>query len=42
MNRVAPTAYIMEDPCEAMRLEVKVDPQAWVRKYLREIFNRSS
>ncbi len=34
MNRVSPTAYIMEDPREAMRLEVKVDPAAWVRKYL--------
>lgn len=28
------TAYIMEDPREAMRLEVKVDPASWVRKYL--------
>jgi len=28
------TAYIMEDPREAMRLELKVDPEAWVRKYL--------
>jgi SAM-dependent methyltransferase len=28
------TAYIMEDPREAMRLELKVDPDAWVRKYL--------
>ena len=27
-------AYIMEDPREAMRLELKVDPEAWVRKYL--------
>ena len=34
MNTDSPTAYIMEDPREAMRLEVKVDPQAWVRKYL--------
>jgi ubiquinone/menaquinone biosynthesis C-methylase UbiE len=34
MNAVSPTAYFMEDPREAMRLEVKVDPQAWVRKYL--------
>src|SRR5258708_12477195 len=34
MNRCPPTAYIMEGPREAMRLEVKVDPAAWVRKYL--------
>jgi len=27
-------AYIMEDPREAMRLELKVDPEAWVGKYL--------
>jgi len=26
--------YIMEDPREAMRLELKVDPRAWVQKYL--------
>jgi ubiquinone/menaquinone biosynthesis C-methylase UbiE len=34
MNAVSPTAYFMEDPREAMRLEVKVDPKVWVRKYL--------
>jgi len=35
MNRGTATAdYIMEDPREAMRLEVKVDPDAWVQKYL--------
>ena len=35
MNRGTMTAdYIMEDPREAMRLEVKVDPDAWVQKYL--------
>jgi ubiquinone/menaquinone biosynthesis C-methylase UbiE len=28
------TAYIMEDPREAMRLEAKVDPEAWVDKYM--------
>ena len=27
-------AYIMEDPREAMRLELKIDPEAWVRKYM--------
>jgi len=26
--------YIMEDPREALRLELKVDPHAWVQKYL--------
>ena len=26
--------YIMEDPREALRLELKVDPHAWVEKYL--------
>jgi len=26
--------YIMEDPREAMRLELKVDPHAWVQKYV--------
>ena len=35
MNKGALTAdYIMEDPREAMRLELKVDPRAWVQKYL--------
>src|SRR5258706_5764270 len=35
MNRETTTAdYIMEDPREAMRLELKVDPHAWVQKYL--------
>jgi ubiquinone/menaquinone biosynthesis C-methylase UbiE len=33
MSKASPT-YIMEDPREAMRLEVKVDPAAWVSKYL--------
>jgi len=27
-------SYIMDDPREAMRLELKVDPEAWVQKYL--------
>jgi len=26
--------YIMEDPREALRLELKVEPRAWVQKYL--------
>jgi ubiquinone/menaquinone biosynthesis C-methylase UbiE len=34
MNTALPTTYIMEDPREAMRLELKVDPEVWVRKYL--------
>ena len=35
MSRDAMTVdYIMEDPREAMRLELKVDPRAWVQKYL--------
>jgi ubiquinone/menaquinone biosynthesis C-methylase UbiE len=28
--------YIMDDPREAMRLEMKVDPVAWVRKYVAQ------
>ncbi len=35
MNRGTATAdYIMEDPREAMRLELKVDAHAWVQRYL--------
>lgn len=30
----AASTYIMEDPREAMRLELKVDAEAWLRKYL--------
>ena len=30
----ATTEYIMEDPREAMRLELKVDAYAWVQRYL--------
>ena len=30
----ATAEYIMEDPREALRLELKVDPEAWVQKYL--------
>ena len=30
----ATAEYIMEDPREALRLELKVDPDAWVQKYL--------
>ena len=35
MSKGTATAdYIMEDPREAMRLELKVNPRAWVQKYL--------
>jgi ubiquinone/menaquinone biosynthesis C-methylase UbiE len=34
MNTVPTIDYIMEDPREAARLEAKVDPKAWVQKYL--------
>jgi ubiquinone/menaquinone biosynthesis C-methylase UbiE len=34
MNSTATADYIMEDPREAMRLELKVDPRAWVQKYV--------
>lgn len=36
MNSSSSVAYIMEDPREAMRLELKVDPKAWVSKYLAQ------
>lgn len=34
MRQASPIDYIMEDPREAVRLERKVDPNAWVQKYL--------
>jgi len=34
MSQAAPIDYIMEDPREALRLELKVDPDAWAQKYL--------
>lgn len=34
MNTVPTIEYIMEDPREAARLEAKVNPDAWVQKYL--------
>lgn len=34
MSQAMPIDYIMEDPREALRLELKVDPVAWVQKYL--------
>jgi ubiquinone/menaquinone biosynthesis C-methylase UbiE len=33
-NTAATVDYIMDDPREAMRLELKVDPYAWVQKYV--------
>ena len=36
MNTVPTIDYIMEDPREAARLEAKVDPDAWVQKYLAQ------
>lgn len=37
MNQSATIDYIMEDPREAARLEAKVNPEAWVRKYLAHL-----
>ena len=34
MSQTLQKDYIMEDPREALRLELKVDPSAWVEKYL--------
>jgi SAM-dependent methyltransferase len=34
MVKAATIDYIMDDPREAARLEAKVDPQAWVEKYM--------
>ena len=34
MKELGSLSYIMEDPREAARLEAKVDPEAWVQKYL--------
>jgi ubiquinone/menaquinone biosynthesis C-methylase UbiE len=34
MVKAATVDYIMDDPREAARLEAKVDPQAWVEKYI--------
>jgi ubiquinone/menaquinone biosynthesis C-methylase UbiE len=36
MHSTYPVDYIMDDPREAMRLEMKVDPVAWVRKYVAQ------
>ena len=37
MTSAATIDYIMEDPREAARLEAKVDPEAWVQKYLAHL-----
>ena len=34
MNAPTTVGYFMEDPREADRLEQKVNPEAWVKKYL--------
>src|ERR1700704_1829208 len=34
MSQASPVDYIMEDPREALRLELKVDSDAWAQKYL--------
>lgn len=34
MAKAAAVDYIMDDPREAARLEAKVDPEAWVQKYI--------
>ena len=34
MSTSCAATYIMEDPREALRLELKVDPKAWVEKYV--------
>jgi ubiquinone/menaquinone biosynthesis C-methylase UbiE len=34
MHSTVTADYIMEDPREALRLELKVDPRAWVQKYV--------
>jgi ubiquinone/menaquinone biosynthesis C-methylase UbiE len=37
MNKAASVPYIMDDPREAMRLELKFDPEAWVHKYIAHL-----
>jgi ubiquinone/menaquinone biosynthesis C-methylase UbiE len=40
MNKGTSTPdYIMEDPREALRLELKVDPRAWVQQYMARRIN---
>src|SRR5260370_907807 len=34
MAPLSPATYIMEDPREASRLALKVNPDAWIKKYL--------
>jgi ubiquinone/menaquinone biosynthesis C-methylase UbiE len=36
MSTVSTIDYIMDDPREAMRLELKVNPEAWVKQYLAD------
>ena len=42
MSQASPINYIMEDPREALRLELKVDPDAWVQRYLAHRVCRSA
>jgi len=42
MDTTSQGTYIMEDPREALRLELKVDPEAWVDKYIAHRIRRSS
>src|SRR4051794_20336457 len=36
MNKNSRTGYIMDDPRESIRLQLKVDPSAWVQQYLMQ------
>jgi ubiquinone/menaquinone biosynthesis C-methylase UbiE len=36
MARLSPATYIMEDPREASRLARKVNPEAWMKRYLQD------
>ena len=42
MNTAYSSTYLMEDPREALRLELKVDPEAWVHKYAAHRIRRGS
>ena len=36
----APATYIMEHPREGLRLERKIDPDAWVKRYLGDVVHK--
>ncbi|PYU47362.1 MAG: hypothetical protein DMG53_09220, partial [Acidobacteria bacterium] len=42
MSQASPIDYIMEDPREALRLELKVDPGVWAQKYLAHHVHRGA